>query len=143
MRRPSGHHDRRRQRHSAPHGGAILLCVMICLCVVMLMLAQLVRTTLATRQRLRAERDARQCDWLAESGVRRSLDRRQHDPQYTGEIWEWTADAAAGLSAGRVTIAIPSAPLNGQSMARVVAEYPTNRAVSVRKTRLITLTQRP
>jgi Tfp pilus assembly protein PilX len=116
--------------------GAALIAALICVLLVSMMSAVLVKTALVQREQL--ERDAWQvqADWLAQSAMERALARLESDVGYAGE--SWAPVTSEGKSIGRVNIDIIPAVEGDTSVRRVRAtadapDDPVNRARVVRE----------
>jgi len=114
--------------------GAVLVCVIVCLAVVTLLLAGMLKRTLLTRRQIRTERHARQTEWLVQAGAERAAFRLAGDAEYTGEMWPLAADAIVGTDPGVVSISVNRDSTNRASV-QVVAEYPSGTVASIRRTR--------
>lgn len=127
------------QRDATRRRGAALVAALICVLLVSLMSAVLVKTALVQRDQL--ERDAwqTQADWLAQSALERSQTRLEADAAYAGE--SWAPVTSDGRPIGRVHIEIVPAA-DGDSSARMlratadVPDDPVNRARVVREWKL-------
>lgn len=121
---------------------AALICVVACLAVATLLLAGMLKRTLLTKQQIRTERHLRQAEWLVQAGAERAAFRLANDAEYTGELWSLAADAIVGADPGVVSISA-SRDSTDRASVRVVAEYPSGRIASIRRTRefLIDLSQ--
>lgn len=121
---------------SPPRRGAALVVALICVLVVTMVSAVLVRTALVQREQL--ERDAwlLQADWLAASAHERSLALLASQADYAGETWLPTT--ADGRALGRVVVEIAESGDPGREL-RVtvdVPDHPVERVRVVRSWRL-------
>jgi hypothetical protein len=121
-----------------PRRGIMVVAVLLCLIVVMLLGAALLKIALAQRGINRDLERRLQAEWLVESGINRALARIAADRDYTGETWSISAadlglseeglagsSAQKALTAGVVTIVVdrPAAETNRRRI-RVQADYP-------------------
>ena len=122
--------------------GVVLVCVIVCLAVVALILAGMLKRTLLTRQQIRTERNARQTQWLVQAGAERAAFFLARDSKYKGEQWSLPADAIAGTEPGAVSISV-SRDATDRANVQIVAEYPSGNVFAIRRTRefLIDLSQ--
>jgi hypothetical protein len=91
------------------------------------------RTLLASRQ-IRTERHLRQTEWLVQAGAERAAFRLTSDAEYTGEVWSLAAEVIVGTDPGVVSISITRDSID-QAGVQVVAEYPSGKVTSIRRTR--------
>ena len=119
-----------------------MVCVVVCLAVATILLAGMLQRTLLTKRRIRTERHLRQAEWLVQAGAERAAFRLASDEEYTGELWSLAADAIVGTDSGVVSISVNGDSTDRASV-RIVAEYPSGSAASIRRTRefLIDLNQ--
>jgi hypothetical protein len=122
-----------RSRH-----GLTAVAVLVCLLVITILGAALLKLTLVERQKNRDLERRLQAEWLVESGVARGLARLAENPGYAGETWQITAselglpessEATAGLAGDRagalVTIRVDrDGEKKGRLRLRVQADYP-------------------
>ncbi|MBL8849427.1 MAG: hypothetical protein JNG89_07075 [Planctomycetaceae bacterium] len=90
-----------------PRQGAALVVALICLLLVSMLSAVLIRTALAQRDQLQRDAWQLQAEWLAQAGLERALVRLGSDPAYTGETWQTAA--GDGKPIGRVDITVAAA----------------------------------
>ena len=116
-----------------PRRGMTIVAVLVCLLVVMLLGAALLRVALTERDSNRDQERRLQAEWLVESGLERARARLAADGNYAGETWQIAAaelgledaNANAGLAAGVVTIVVDRpAGAGGRRRVRVQADYP-------------------
>jgi Tfp pilus assembly protein PilV len=108
--------------------GAAVLVAMICLLVVSMLGASLLKVASVQRQQLRQSQRRLQAQWLAESGLERASARLRANLDYAGETWTLTAKQIDGRHAGRVQIDIQSSPAGPQRrVVSIVADYPHGR----------------
>jgi Tfp pilus assembly protein PilX len=80
------------------------VAVLVCLIVITLCTAALVKTGLTQRTQVRSQEHRLQAEWLAESGLDRALARLAADGNYSGENW----------SIGAQDLSLPKSPSTGQ-----------------------------
>lgn len=114
--------------------GVVLVCVIACLAVATLLLAGMLKRTLLTMRQIRTERHLRQTEWLVQAGVERAAFRLANDVEYTGEVWSLAAEEIAGTDPGVVNISVSRDSTDTASV-QVVAEFPSGRVASIRRTR--------
>jgi hypothetical protein len=105
------------------------VAALVCLLVMTLICASLLRTIQAQRALVRNEERRLQADWLAESGLERAYARLAIDPAYAGETWTVPGDQIGGTDAGAVTIRVAPRPEKGSINQRIVnvqADYPSD-----------------
>ena len=94
----------------------------------------MLKRTLLTKRQMRTEKHLRQTEWLVQAGAERAADRLANDVKYNGERWPLAADAIVGTAPGLVSISVRRDSMDRASV-RVVAEYPSGGATSIRRTR--------
>jgi hypothetical protein len=140
-----------------PRRGITVVAVLMCLIVVMLIGAALLKIALAQRGINRDLERRLQAEWLVESGINRALARIAADRDYTGETWSISA-ADLGLPepgqpsssakeadrAGVVTIVVdrPAGETNRRRI-RVQADYPRGEPHRSRHSQEISLDLEP
>jgi Tfp pilus assembly protein PilX len=100
--------------------GAAMAAVLVCLLVVALVGAALVKRMVSHHRQLRQHHRQLQAFWLAESGVERAAARLAASSEYEGESWRIAADAMEGAADAVVTVRVER-----------IAEAPKRRAISV------------
>jgi Tfp pilus assembly protein PilV len=130
-----------------PRRGMTVVAVLVCLLVLMILGAALLRIALVERESNRAAERRLQADWLVESGLERASARLAADPRYPGENWQVSAadlglaepgesGAAAGATraAGVVSILVDRAAKDtGRLRVRVQADYPRDGPFRTRR----------
>jgi hypothetical protein len=114
----------------------ITIAVLVCLVVITMIGAGLLRLVSSQRVMIRGEERGMQSEWLAESGIERAVARLASDPEYRGETWSIPADALGGPSPGVVSIKV--GPLRDERVRRLVtvqADYPSDPEQRVRTTK--------
>jgi hypothetical protein len=114
--------------------GAVLICVVVCLAIAALLIAAMLQSTLLTRRRIRTEKHLRQAEWLVQAGAERAAFRLANEVEYRGEQWPLAAETIVGTHPGLVSISVRRDSTERASV-RVVAEYPSGGATSIRRTR--------
>ena len=114
--------------------GAVLVCVLLCVAVATLLLAGMLKRTLLSSRQIRTERHLRQTEWLVQAGAERAAFRLATDVEYPGEVWSLAAEEIVGTHPGVVSISV-SRDSTDQASVQVVAEYPSDKVASIRRTR--------
>lgn len=113
--------------------GLTAVAVLICLLIITMIGAALLRLGVARRDEGRAQERRVQAEWLAQAGLGRALHRLAEGPDYAGESWKLSAadlGLAASGSPGRdpaavVAIAIERpAGAAGRRLIKVQADFP-------------------
>ncbi len=117
----------------APRHGLATVVVLICLVVIMLISGVLLKIGVAHRDRVRAQEQSLQAEWLAQAGLDRALARLASSAGYAGETWVFAprdlglAEAPGGASAKAALVLIkiekpPGAP--ELRLIKVQADFP-------------------
>jgi type II secretory pathway component PulK len=104
-----------------------MVAALVCLLVVLIMGAALLRGLIVHQRQSRHEVQRVQALWLAESAVGRAVARLQADPSYDGETWEPGGDALDGDGAAWVRIDVEE--MEGQAeqkRVRIEARWPND-----------------
>ena len=111
-------------KHRRRHG-AVLVAAIVCLVVVMLMGAAILRSIAIRHRQGRDDVYRVQSLWLAESAAERCAARLRDDPAYMGETWRVRlAHGAAALEGAAVIRVEPvAAPTNARRV-RIEAHWP-------------------
>ena len=126
-------------RGQQPRRGMTVVALLICLILVTLISAAILKVSMAQREFIRAQERRLQAEWLVESGMERCLAALAADRNYAGETWRVTAgdlglsresqssraDEKTDRAAALVTITVgrlPESPL--RRVIRVQADYP-------------------
>ena len=122
--------------------GAILVAVMVCLLLVSLIGASLIRLGLTQYEQTRWDELQLQAAWLADSGVERAVAKLGQDTGYDGETWQVSLVHRGKESQASVQIQVQ--PIQGQPTQRrvtVAATYPAEgkRRAKVSKTQIVEL----
>jgi hypothetical protein len=116
----------------------ISVAALVCLLVMTLIGASLLRTIQTQRALLRSEEQRLQADWLADSGLERACARLANDPAYGGETWTLSGEQLGGKEAGTVTISV-GAPAEkegvSQRLVSVQSDFPSDPPRRVRARR--------
>ncbi|HVW02804.1 MAG TPA: pilus assembly PilX N-terminal domain-containing protein, partial [Planctomycetaceae bacterium] len=75
----------------ASRRGAILVAAMICVLILSLMAAALLRTVSLARQQARSEARRMQAELLADAAIERTVAHLRADAKFTGEKWDISA----------------------------------------------------
>ena len=73
--------------HRKSRGGALLICVLVCLLVASAMVTATTRSALQARRNVRLQRQMRQTELLLDAGVLRAARQLQLSGEYEGETW--------------------------------------------------------
>jgi hypothetical protein len=133
-----------------PRRGLASVAVVVCLIVITLICAALLKFGLAQRKLSGVEERRLQCEWLVESGLDRALARLSRDRNYSGEEWpilardlslsvpvakDGPSDAAARRAA-LITITVDRPEKNAnRRRIRVRADYPLDPPARLRQTK--------
>jgi Tfp pilus assembly protein PilV len=124
---------------SKPRRGITIVAVLVCLFVIVMLGAALLKMALAERNSNRDQERRLQTEWLVESGLERARARIAADRSYAGEKWSiGAADLGlpepspatgtaerAGSAVGLVTISVDRpAGATSRVRVRVQADYP-------------------
>ncbi len=124
--------------------GLLAIAVMVCLIVLALIAAAILRTGRAQRDEVRIQERRLQAEWLAEAGLWRALARLDAEPGYTGETWQIDAKALDAPDAATVAIAIERPPGDPKARTiRVRADYPRDPPRRARCSRQLTTSLGP
>ena len=96
------------QRIGRKRNGMTILAAVICLVMVTLLLASMMRILSTSAARSRLELHRLQSEWLAEAGEQRARVQSQRHPGYEGE--SWNIHTGNGPTAMQITIARQDAP---------------------------------
>jgi type II secretory pathway component PulK len=127
----------RAARRPAPRRGLTAVAVLICLLIVTMISAALLKVGVAQRAQARAQERALQAEWLAQAGLDRALARLAAKADYGGETWEIAAaelrsgepNSAEQGPAARVVINVQQAAGSpGQRLVKVQADFPPDHA---------------
>ncbi|MGO9465365.1 MAG: hypothetical protein ACLQIB_08390 [Isosphaeraceae bacterium] len=134
------------------------VAVLVCLIVISLIGAALLKVGLAQRHQVRSQEQRLQAEWLAESGLDRALGRLAADRNYPGEEWPIHAQdlavptgSAPSQSSGSppqaaamITITVERVRENGnRRRVRVQADYPLDPPARSRQTKQILIDLEP
>jgi hypothetical protein len=115
--------------------GFVMLLVVACLALLFAVFAILLRLTWVGRSQVMSQQRHVQADWLAESGLERAAARLAESPDYYGETWHVAAEDLNGHDDARVQIIVEVPTSPECRRVRVVADYPSESAHRVRRTR--------
>jgi Tfp pilus assembly protein PilX len=124
----------RPRRTRAGRRGLTAVAVLVCLLIVTLISAALLKVGVARRGELKVQERRVQAEWLAQAGLDRALHRLTASRDYAGERWTLSAadlnSPPAGVSAGepagvvRISIERPASAPAEQRLIQVQADYP-------------------
>jgi Tfp pilus assembly protein PilX len=149
----SGSQSQKRSRR-----GLTTVAVLVCLIVITLIGAALLKVGLAQRKEIRSQEHRLQAEWLAESGLDRALSQLAADGNYRGEEWpigaqdlSFAGGPSAGQSAGStaqptatITITVNRLSENvNRRRIRVQADYPLDPAARSRHTKQMLIDLEP
>jgi type II secretory pathway component PulK len=107
--------------------GAVMLYALVCLMLLSLIGASLLKLATAQRHQVRREQSRMQAAWLAEAGIERAVALLADDADYAGETWELSADDIGGADAASVQIEVVTTEADSrQRTVAVTAEYPND-----------------
>lgn len=113
--------------------GALLLCVLGCLMLLMLMFAAWSKTFNGERRYLRARPQRMQAESLVQSGLRRAAAQLAADRTYSGETWSVPAEALPSGEAAEVQIRIEPGSSDESRLLSVVVQIPAGPNPKVRR----------
>ena len=125
--------------HSNRHG-ATLIAAMVCIMVVSVILASLLKLAASHRRQMRTEERRLQTVWLVDSSLERAASRLKTSPDYAGETWRIPAAGLGGRHSGLVTISVET--LDSDADHRIVsveARYPANTKLFIKSSKKMTL----
>jgi hypothetical protein len=115
------------QRRKRPRRALTSIAVIVCLIVITLISAALLRVGLAQRAQTGVAERRLQAEWLAESGLDRALARLSADRNYSGEEWPILSKDLS-LSAGSATSAASGAAARPAALITITVERPGDDA---------------
>ena len=121
-------------RQSAKCGSA-LICAMVTLLVVAAFTSTILRSTLMTRQRMKMTIQARQAEWLLQSGLERANHELRQSDSYEGEVWHLAPHDITGSHPGKIEIRVLSSDDGRWVHLLVIAQYPDVGVESVQRSR--------
>jgi type II secretory pathway component PulK len=122
------------KRAARQRRGAVLLMALVCVTLLILFGASLVKLALMERNLLQSQQQTSQARRLAEAGFERAAARLATDRDYQGETWSLSGDEAVAGRPAAVTIRV-SAVSGGPDRRRIEiqADYPSDTAARARK----------
>ena len=124
--------------------GLALVPALVCLLLVTMLCAGMLRLSRTRRGVARDEERRVQAEWLAESGAARASARLSADGGYRGETWEIPARDLGETAAGRVTIVVKTVEKSpGLRRVRVESEYPSGVSHRAKQSKDLILDLRP
>ncbi|HXT61221.1 MAG TPA: hypothetical protein VN699_21450 [Pirellulales bacterium] len=124
------------KRKSSQRRGAVLLMALICLTLLVMFGASLLKLALMERKALESRQQTSQARRLAEAGFERAAARLADDPAYRGETWSLSGDEAVSGRPAAVTIEVgivDDHPDRRRIM--VQADYPSDAATRARQSK--------
>jgi Tfp pilus assembly protein PilX len=111
-----------------PRRGLTVVAVLICLMVMMLLGAALLRMALAERDRNRDQERRLQTEWLVESGLERARARLAADGSYAGETWPISAAELGLLAESGGTTGVAENAAHGSGVVTILVDRPAGAA---------------
>ena len=124
---------RRQHPRSVARRGAVLVAAMVCVLILALMSAALLRTVSLAREQSRAEARRIQAECLADAGVERTVARLRSEPKFEGETWDIQADELQATASATVAIHVEST--DDVWKVRIQADFPGDATVRARALR--------
>jgi len=113
---------------------------MLCLFVILLLGAMLVRLAVAERGQQRVDERRWQAEWLAESGLERAWAKLAADRDYAGETWALAPEDLGGPWGGRVRIEVERIPDHpDRRRIKAKADYPADATLRARRSKQLTI----
>ena len=103
--------------------GAVLIVVMMCLLLISLIGASLLKLAVAQHKQTQYRQRQIQAEWLANSALERAVAKLRQNADYAGETWTVEEEILGALGVVRITIE-QSDQQPGQRVLSVVAEFP-------------------
>jgi Tfp pilus assembly protein PilX len=141
-----------------PPRGLTVVAMLVCLIIVTMISAVVLKVGFAHRELARAQERRLQAEWLAESGAQRAVARLSFDRDYAGETWSLSASdlgqpehvppagapATANSPAAVVAIAVARVAADAdRRRIHVQADYPRDAPRRSRHTKEITIDLEP
>ena len=105
----------------------MLIIVMVCLLLVSMIGASMLKLTFALRQQIQREQLRLQATWLAEAGVERAAALLMTNQNYVAEDWRLKADDAINGKPALVKIRVEAdAKIVNRRVVFVVADFPSD-----------------
>jgi Tfp pilus assembly protein PilX len=105
--------------------GFLLVVVLICLLLISMIGASLLKLGLTQHRQTRNEQNRIQSIWLAEAGIDRAAAMLRSDSKYSGETWTVSATDLSAKQPGVVQIRVkPDAESDARHVVSVVATFP-------------------
>jgi type II secretory pathway component PulK len=124
------------KRKSGQRRGAVLLMALVCLTLLVLFGASLVKLALMERKALESQQQTSQARRLAEAGFERAAAKLASDPEYRGETWSLAGDEAVAGRPAAVTIHVGGVDDRpGRRRIAVQADYPSDAATRARQSK--------
>jgi type II secretory pathway component PulK len=123
----------RRQHPRSTRRGAVLVAAMVCVMILALMSAALLRTVSLAREQSRSEARRMQAECVADAAVERTVARLRADPKFEGEKWDITADELQATAPAAVAIHVEST--DNVWKVRIQADFPSDATLRARALR--------
>ena len=124
------------KQKSSQRRGAVLLMALICLTLLVMFGASLLKLALMERKALESRQRTSQARRLAEAGFERAAARLAHDPAYRGETWSLAGDEAVSGRPAAVTIQVDVVEDHpDRRWIAVQADYPSDAATRARQSK--------
>ena len=105
--------------------GTVILIAMVCLLLVMMIGATLMKAAQAEQNQIGRAQSRLQADWLVEAAIERAAAHLANDSAYAGEVWKIPAEEMDSSHPATVTIEIkPTAQQPDHREINIVADYP-------------------
>ena len=122
---------------SGSRRGAVLVAAMVCVLILTLMSAALLRTVSLAREQSRSEARRMQAECLADAAVERAVARLRAEPKFEGEKWDITADELQAAAPAAIAIRVES---NDEVWkVRIQADFPGDATLRARTVRAFEL----
>lgn len=113
--------------------GAVLVTAMVCVLILTLMSAALLKTVSLAREQSRSEARRTQAEWLADAAIERTVARLRAEPEFEGEKWDIAADELQATAPA--TVAIHVEPTDNAWKVRIQADFPADATFRARAVR--------
>ena len=127
------------KRQKSSRAGSILICVLTCLLIVSALAVAMVKSALTARKAVRLERQQAQVEFLIEAGIQRAVSGLARDAEYSGETWDLPAAALSDSDSALVEIAVTAADDDSPRRISVIAQFPADSPLSVRRSHTFTV----
>lgn len=128
-----------RDSATTARSGVLLVVALCAIGIISVVMISIVQATVMQRQLLQSEGLRLQADWLLHSAVQRASAQLNAKSDYTGEVWEVSADDWQQTHAARVEIKLLSKEDTRPRQVSVRVESPPGETAVVRLSRSIDL----